>query len=377
MTPKARGPSLRLYRRIAVSFLVIVLFVLFAVVYLSIMRATIRVKTTAETIKTDFLLDVVKIPTRPTEVRGRVASRVLEKTETAKPGGDGTTMVDAIAHGKVTIHNTSGSEQELVVRTRLLSPEGVLFRIDETILIPARGEKTVDAHADKPGDSGNIGPIKVTISGLAVARQEFVYADSVESFTGGVVATKAIGESDIDSAFAKLKADLETDAKVMLRESVGTMYTGETFQVQVSDQESSVKVGASADEFTVRMKARVTGVFFDRNTAEEVAATRLYNELGSGRRFVEMNMEGLQLVADKVDVMNETASLRVYLDGRTVASTTSAKLNPSRFAGMTAEDVKKALVLDDGVASDVIVEFFPFWVKRVPRLTDHIFVEIE
>src|SRR3989338_10969134 len=134
---RSGGPSLRLYRRIAVSFLVVVILVLLAVVYLSTMRATIHVKTTAETVKTEFLLDVVKIPTRPTEVRGRVASGVLEKTGTAKPSGDGTAMVDAIAHGSVIVQNTSASAQELVIRTRLLSPEGILFRIDDTVYIPA------------------------------------------------------------------------------------------------------------------------------------------------------------------------------------------------------------------------------------------------
>lgn len=367
---------MRLYRRIAVTFLVIVLFVLLAVVYLSTMRATIRVKTTVETVKTEFLLDVVKIPTRPTEVRGRVVSSIFEKAETAKQSGDGTTMVDAIANGTVTIKNTSWSEQDLIVRTRLLSPDGVLFRIDETINIPARSEKTVSAHADKPGISGNVGPTKFTIPGLALARQELVYAENTEPFTGGVVATKAIVQADIDAAIAVLKTGLETEAKAMLRETVGTMYTGETFQTEVLEQTSSVKPGASADAFNVRMKARVTGIFFDRNTAEEVAATRLYNELGSGRRFVDINMDGLQLVADKVNVTDETASLRVYLDGRTVASTTSEKLDQSRFAGMTGEEVKQALV-SDGIAEEVKVEFFPFWVKRVPRLTDHIFVEIE
>ena len=43
---------------------------------------------------------------------------------------------------------------------------------------------------------------------------------------------------------------------------------------------------------------------------------------------------------------------------------------------MTKEEVNK-LLLEEGVATTVSVEFFPFWVRHVPRLKDHIYIEIQ
>ena len=43
---------------------------------------------------------------------------------------------------------------------------------------------------------------------------------------------------------------------------------------------------------------------------------------------------------------------------------------------MTGEEVK-TLLLGEGVAEAVRVEFFPFWVRTVPQLKDHIYIEIE
>lgn len=372
----AARPPTTLYRRIAVSFVVLVALILLAVLYVSTVQATIRVKPVSEVVKAELLLDVVEIPTQPNEVRGRVVSGTLGKSETFKPSGEGTKQAEGTARGTVTIKNTSGSAQALVVNTRLLSKEGVLFRLDADVSVPANGSVQAKVHADKPGVAGDSGPTTFTIPGLNEAKQKQVFAESTEAFSGGVRSIKVISQADIDGAAATLKAALEGEAKEMLRETVSNLYSGEAFGTEVVEVTPSVEPGVEADEFSVEMSVKVTGVFFDRKTVEDLAVARLYQSLGAGRRFAGINTQSLQASIDKADLEGEQASINVYLDGRAVPSAASAALDPGRFVGKSPAEVKSMLVLE-GVALDVQVDLSPFWVRKVPRLKDHIYVEIE
>lgn len=372
----APSPSLRLYRRIAFGFVGVVAAILVAVVYVSTVSATIRITPASETIKTEFLLDVVRTPTRDNEIRGRVLSGSLSRTETYVPSGEGVKEVAGIARGTVTLHNETGAAQPLVRTTRLLAPDGNLFRLDKTVTVPARGEIDVAIYADKPGASGDLPPTKLfTIPGLNAEKQKLVYAFSTKAFSGGLSRSAAIGQADIDRAADDLKTRLTADAKSMLRTEADAALKGEAYTVTVSDQKSSVVVGAQADKFDLSMTVRLTAVFYDKTAVQDVASRHLFEALPAGKRFADVNASGLQTTVEKVNLKDEKANVRVYLDGRAVPSTASAGLDPARFAGLSPEKVKELLV-SEGLATDVEVKLSPPFIRSVPRLKDHITVEI-
>src|SRR3989339_2230656 len=93
------SPSLNLYRRIAVGFVVAVAFMLGAVLYISTVSATIHVTPVAETVKTEFLVDVAKTPTKDTEVQGLVVTATVGKSQSFSPSGDGMKEVEEKASG--------------------------------------------------------------------------------------------------------------------------------------------------------------------------------------------------------------------------------------------------------------------------------------
>src|SRR3989338_4103076 len=65
--------------------------------------------------------------------------------------------VEGFAQGIVTIINDSNYDQTLVKTTRLLTPENVLFRIQQTVVVRKKGSVTMLAVADKKGASGDVG----------------------------------------------------------------------------------------------------------------------------------------------------------------------------------------------------------------------------
>ncbi len=374
--PDPSRASLKLYRRIAIGFVLLVLSMLVSVVYLSTMGATIEVVPVGQVKKAEFLADVAATPTKESEIRGRVIAVTLGETQTFTPSGQGKKTIEGTAKGIVTIFNTSSRPQPLVATTRLLTPEGVLFRIDKTVTAPAGGSVDVEAHADQPGEAGDIAPTTLTIPGLSESLQKVIYAKNVTAFTGGSSEVSVVSQSDLDASALTLRGQLEEKAKMQLRQEVGETFVGESFSSTVVSQTSSVQAGAEAGSYTLTMSVQSVGVFYDEQALVTIATRKLYEQLTQGEIFLEFDASKLQAAVSKYDIESGKANVRVYLDGTAIPSIASDALDPGRFVGMTEHQVRTTLV-NEGIASEVTVSFRPFWSTHVPRLKDHIIVEIK
>ena len=370
------SPSLQLYRRIAVGFVVAVVAVLLAVLYISTMKATIVVQSVYEVVSTEFVVDVTGSPVQTHEIRGRVISGAIGRTQTVEPSGDEATAVDGIATGTVTLYNNSSASQPLVKTTRLLSPEGILFRLSDGVTVPAGGSVEAEVYADVEGVTGDIEPTTFTIPGLSEAKQALTYAESTEAFSGGVQLIAIITQEEMEAAAVVFQQELEEEVQRLLRAEAGEVYGGELFSAEVLETTYSIEPNIEADQYDITLSLQMIGVFFDQEALEELATRQIYEELGKGREFIEIGLSGMQISLEKYDLETEDANLHIELNGKVITSRTSEALMVDRFVGMNEAEVK-ALLLEEEVATDVTVEFFPFWVRKVPRLKDHIVIEIE
>jgi hypothetical protein len=367
--------SMDMYKYIAFTFVFVVAVILAVVLFISTVRATIFVYPSEEVLETQFILDVVPNPTRSSEIRGHVLSGSLGKNASFTPSGSGEKKVEGVATGVVTIFNETSLDQPLVVTTRLLTPDNVLFRIDESVTVPANGSVDVPAHADEAGATGDILDAKFTIPGLNSAKQKLIYAEVKDPFSGGLAVISVLSQDDIDAAIDSVVSELEEDGKVMLRAEVGEKFTGESFTISVVEQEVSEEADVEVESFDVRLTVSITGVFYDSEMIQQIAIQQLYDKLSTGREILDVKTDTMSTKIEKVDVLESMANIRVHLSGDTIVSRTSSTFEASRFVGMNEEQVVRTLI-GDGVAEDVDVEFFPFWVKKVPKLADHIYIEI-
>ncbi|KKR58175.1 MAG: hypothetical protein UU08_C0002G0045 [Candidatus Uhrbacteria bacterium GW2011_GWE2_40_58] len=372
----AYPPSLNLYRHIAIGFVLVVITVLFAVLYVSTMKATIIVDSVHEVVSSEFVVDITLSPIQTQEIRGKVIKGAVSRTQTFVPSGEGVIELEEIATGVVTLYNTSTSSQPLVKTTRLLSPEGVLFRLNESVTIPQGGSVTVEVYADEKGASGNIEPTTFTIPGLSETKQALIYAESTESFTGGIQTQSVVTQEELEASTTSLQMLIEEEVKLLLRTEMGEAYSGEVYSQKEATVTYSIEPNTQVDQYDVTISLEMIGVFYDQEALAEIAQKELTQELGKGREFIEMNLSEMSLVLDHYNLEEEKASLHVELEGKVITSRTSEALKVERFVGMTKEEVNK-LLLEEGVATTVSVEFFPFWVRHVPRLKDHIYIEIQ
>jgi len=373
---KVPSPSLSIYRRLVIGFVGVVGIVLLCVLYLSTLKVTMYVTPVSEDISTEFVVDVVSTPVSDSEIKGAVVTGSIGKTQSFTPTGEGSTQVDDVAKGTLTIYNTSTTAQTLVATTRFLSPENILFRLEEGVTVPAGGSVEAAVYADQAGATGNLAPTRFTIPGLSQSKQELIYAESAVAFTGGTRTIAVVTQAELEASAETLKTSLVSDALSMLRAQAGETGGGEAVEIAVTAQTYSIEPDTEAETYDVTLSLTVTAVFYDKEVLNTIAQNQLYEEIGQGRQFVSADFDQMIVILEKYDVALGNANIHVVLHGKVMTSRTSDALAIRRFVGMNTEEIQ-TLLSGEGVATSVRMECFPFWIHRVPRFLDHVNLELE
>ncbi len=372
---KPGAMPLLLYRRIAATFIFVVAAALIAILYLSTVQAVIHIDSTQTPLTAQFITNVVSAPAQEGDVRGSVVMSALGKTQMFPATGESKKQVEGIATGEVTIVNNLTFAQPLVATTRLLSREGVLFRLKEGVVVPAGSSVTAKVYADAPGASGDAEPTRFTIPGLSAVRQVSVYAESSMLFTGGVSEMAVVSQAEIDAAASQLKESLAADAISMQKAQAKESFTGTSYTVEEVERTVSIEPDTQAAQFDVALSVKIATVFFDRDALLNIAKRKLYEALGKGQTFASIYADHMDVQIEDADEASQTANVQVSLSGIAISAQTSEALRADRFVGLDEEAVR-SLLINEGVATNVDVEFFPFWIKTVPRLKDHISIDI-
>ncbi|MFA6132259.1 MAG: hypothetical protein WC702_04355 [Patescibacteria group bacterium] len=377
------NPSLRLYRRIAGGFIGVVVILILVVLTLSTTKAVIRITPQPRSVEVSFLADVVKENPTAGQVIGAVATQSFEKTVSVPISSTQKEVLDK-SGGEVTIINESTRNQPLVATTRLLSSSGVLFRLDDGVTVPAGGRVTAVVHADQEGPTGDIGPDKFTIPGLATALQSQIYAESTTAMTGGKKMVGIISQDDLNNAFTVAYDELAASAKEQLKNMTGVGYTGEAYAIVIDKKETTDKVGDVKDAISVTMAVTVDAAFFNAKDTNDLLSNKLYENLEDGFTFSDekevidaagyIKPEGT-FVLTGLNSTTATAAIRITAKKDSLVSASHSFLQPDSFAKKTSAEIKSYLV-SAGLASDVSVIIFPPWNKRVTSMLDHITVQV-
>ena len=127
--------SLKVYQRIAVAFVFMTFFLLLAVLYLSVSRATITVVANPRVIAVDTEVEAVPNPTANGQLSGIVMKQSFETQENITLPEAGATPTEEKAGGTVTIINESNAAQALVANT-VAFERRCLFHIDSAVNVP-------------------------------------------------------------------------------------------------------------------------------------------------------------------------------------------------------------------------------------------------
>lgn len=397
--PSMPRPSL--YRKIAYTFLGLSIIIVLAVLWLTSVKAEVTVTAGRETVSLDGTVGVAKDP-GPGQIPGRVLQGTFEKIQEFQVTGEAEEAIpeepeeerlpdsQVRATGRVRIVNEYSREQPLVRTTRLLTEDGKLYRINETISVPPGGEVEVDAYADQTGYAFEIGPERFTIPGLYDPLEEFIYAVSDEAFVAQPIEGEDIPEADtpssptgptvrqadLDRAEKQLMDVVLARAKEELANEAGNPELEVVYVVKVADRQHSVTVGDVAGNFISSLKLDVTAVYYSSDDMQALIRQRLRERIPEGREFLPFEGSSVSYSLESTDLENEQAEIRVTADAGYRLSLEHPLLRPEAIAGKTREEADDMLRSIEGV-QDVQIEISPNWLDKIPSFKDKVTVTLQ
>lgn len=369
--PSPMNQPVRLYKMIALTFLLVTVVLLGVIIFMSSKRATIVIESKGKPVQVHLPIAVAKTESKDT-LKGVVTSTLITLNKNFTPTG--LKEEPNIATGVVTIHNESSQPQALVATTQLLSADDVLFRLKDRVTVPANSTVKAAVYADESGAKGNIGPSRFTIVKLATAKQRQIYATSDAAMTGGVQQVGVVSEDDKEKAEKVLLQEMETAGAARLSALYKHMKGAYTTVQHVV--ETTTETGDTVPSFSMNGKATIVAVFYDEDKLRQWTNEELSRKAASDIEIIEANTVAPAVTIDEYDPTEGTATLDVFAEGVAMLNPESRQLEKPLFFGKTKEEIRRYVLHLDHVHG-VEVNFSPTWMLTVPHINDHVSIVVK
>ncbi len=376
-----KNKSVSLYRRLVWRFIAFTVFLLLVVFYFSFSKLTIIISPKGEVINDSLLLKVQPATSTPlnadTDFREKVSGTVKELNlleEKSFPAtGEEFTGVDI--SGQVKIINNSPKSQALVATTRILSPEGKLFRIKDAVTVPAGGEVSVDIYTEKPSEDYAIGATTFTIPGLWLGLQDKIYAKSTSAFVYEQKVKKYIKASDIDLATKQMndlllaKAKTTAGAPDFNQSSLYETLNPASFEI-------NAKAGDAKDSFIVKAKGSLIVVTFSKDEAIKLANAKLSLLIPDDKELVDFNSADIKYTFDNYDSKTGIAAIKESFTATMVLKNDTEIVDKKQLVNLSKQQLEHYLKAFPEIKSYEL-KFFPSFISRAPRLPERIQINVK
>lgn len=278
----------------------------------------------------------------------------------------GAQTVEQQATGTVTIYNTWSQEQPLAATTRLLSENGVLFRIPARVDVPPGGSVTSPIYADKPGKSGEIGATRFTIPGLWAGLQDKIYAESTEPTVGGVREVTLLTEADMLKARSAVQTkalELGTEAFANLEIAEGLTFAPSSVVQELQRETSTAELGETVEQFTLTREETQSGFALDQAALKALAREELLRTLPGDQTLTEEALDMTLVFSSPIREL--PMQVEVLATGKALLKENADAFDAARMTLRSAESITRYFADVEGVGN-VEVRFSPFWVTRSP-----------
>ncbi|MBU0546154.1 hypothetical protein KKA13_02770 [Patescibacteria group bacterium] len=367
-------PPVRFYKTIALSFLVITMVLLGVIIFTTTKKAAITIMAKGNTKNVTIAVDVAKQKDDGFKgILGVVSSTNFQWSETYYPTSAKT--VNGTAAGEVTLYNRTNVAQALVKTTRLLSTDGILFRLSDKVVVPANGQTSANVYSDQPGAASDINASQFTIPGLNPDKQKMIYAESTKPMTGGARSVKVLTQEDLDNA---KKDYLEKAKSAFLKDLtiVDQQYNQKIVSITESATTSSAKVGDEVSEFKVSGGNTMAYVFYSQDELAGVINKEMAGKIDPTSEKILSSDAEPKVALLNYDVQKGAAQLSVVQDLLITLDANAEKLAAKNFIGKKKDEIER-YVLGLNHAAGVEIKMTPSWSWSAPSVEDKIKVVVK
>jgi hypothetical protein len=312
----------------------------------------------------------------------------ISKDQGMSVNATGEKDVEQKASGKIVIYNNFDSNnQRLIKNTRFETSEGLIYRIDESAVVPGQqiknGEKVpgsieVTVFADEPGEKYNIGLVDFTIPGFkGDPRYEKIYARSKTEMTGGFVGKmKTVSENDLASAqnslHAALQDELIKEIQSQLPDSFVLVNDGFFFSFKSLPQSN-----VAGDTVQVNEEGTLDAIVFNKSLLANYLASQFASSLPSGGVHIT-DIGNLPIIITNKKDFNPGAdtSFEFTIDGQVIlVADIDEEAIKKDLAGQSKKDMNS--ILANYVAIEKAQPFIrPVWKGKFPKNEKNIKIEV-
>jgi len=366
------------YKKLIYSFVIVTVLLVLIIAYFSASSAKIYITPEMKKVQTDFVSEIVTDGglTQGDYLQGLLFEEQVEMTAEAEATGKKILEGDSI--GKVTIYNNRPESQALVKITRLLSDDDILLRLTNRVDIPANGQIEADVYADDPNSFDELQPTKFIIPGLWEGLRDKVFAESKTVLKTSGNSIKVVDEVDIVRAKEEVDRGMEEKALNSFRSQLpNENYTLVIVDRNNIEEEVTAEVGEEVDRVSVKQVAEFTIVAVNKEEVMKMAGERLLSKVPSTQELIKVDLNSFSYEVQNFNSLEGKANIKVFIEGFSVIKPDNEVIDKEKLSGLSPKGVELFLSNYRDEIKEVRVELKPFWVKKVPKLKDHIEIIID
>lgn len=295
----------------------------------------------------------------------------VDTTVAKEVKAEGTETANVPAQGTITIYNAQDKVQELIKNTRFETPEGLIFRIHDSVKVPpgtptTPGELKATVYADAGGDKYNVGPSAFTLPGLkGGATYDLVYARSTDAMKGGFTGERpSLPQASRDSNYTAMQSGLESQLRTDLAGKVPEGYvllSGATFLSYEPQPDASGK----SDSVNLQLAGSAKGYVFPKEALARAIAFRSLGVYG-GQPVTLETSDALVLTPVNGAPAGDTDTFAFTLSGNTDIAWI---VDPAEVAGAIAgksRDAARTILAGFSELAEAKLIVRPFWAGTLP-----------
>lgn len=320
------------------------------------------------------------------EIPAKYFEQDISKTIDFQTTGEKAVSDEGKAKGKVTIYNKfSTAPQSLVASTRILSKEGKLFHLINSVTVPGMsgaeaGKIEAEIVADKTGNDFNIGPSSFTIEGFkGTPKYEKFEVTSTASTGNGSAANNAtkvkmVTSQDLETARQQAIKELDQNLEQQIKERIDgdQKILMDAIQKDIIKSAASKKEGDQADSFTYTLNEKIKILTIAENDIRQVLMEKANLKQESGYEITQKNYSYTKVIPD---FEKKSLNLKVQANFNL-----KAKIDPENIkkgiVGKSEEEIQTILTGYQELKKAEI-NFTPAWLNRVPAIERKIQIKLE
>ncbi len=362
-----RAASRRPLRTVALNFALLTLIVLASMAYFSLSEATIVITSPQE----EYMLNEKVEMGIGKDIPGTVQKQEFSDASSFQASAQSTTSASSLSF--ITIVNTSNKEQQLRATTRFLTNDNILYRLKEFRAVPPQGHVDAEVTPDKAGSRSLQNGETLTLPALWPGLQDKIYGKAID--TPSVTKTRyVLSDDDVARAKEALSAKLLDKAFESLHATMPNL-TKENIVPGTLTFSSDKKVGDETQTFTMEVKGTIQTFTYSTDDVEKFMAAKAMLSVPDGKEYDSLKKNTLRTTPLSYDTETQVGTLRVSATALFNLASLAPVIDKNQIAGLPKD---KAIAKIQAMLphTTIQVRFWPFWVRTIPTLTDHIRIRI-